>query len=223
MDDKSMNDLASSKKFDAERGRSQILSPNPKRVKFITEILAALTENRITFAQVAKLDRKKMRQVAEQGYVKLKHGRYEEARKIFEILTFVDHKNFFHHLALGGAYQKLKKDLDAVFQYTECLKYDPDNTNALVNRGEIFLRHRNYKKAAEDFRKAIVIDKAGRDVFANRARSLVIAIKRSLAKTKGESSATKLPENSPIKRRTISPLKLMGKQQTPTKSKFQKK
>lgn len=210
MDEKALTTLATEKKFDPERGRSQMISPNPGRVKFLTELLAALTENRITFAQVAKLDRKKMKMLAEQGYVKLKHGRFDEARKIFEILTFVDHKNYFHHLALGGTYQKLKKFLDAVFQYSECLKYDPENTNALLNRGEIFLKHKNYKKAAEDFRGAITVDKSGRDIFANRARQLVIAIKRSLAKTKGESKATKLPTNSSIQRRVaISPLSLL--------------
>lgn len=210
MDDKALTALATDKKFDPERGRSQLHSPNPTRVKFLTEILAALTENKITFAQVANLDRKKMRMLAEQGYVKLRHGRHEEARKIFEILTFVDHKNYFHHLALGGTYQKLKKFLDAVFQYSECLKYDPENTNALVCRGEIFLKHKNYKRAAEDFRQAINLDKSGRDIFSNRARQLVIAIKRSLAKNKGESKATKLPATSPIQRKTIAPLSLMG-------------
>lgn len=211
MDDKGLNSLMATHRYDPDRGKSQMAAFNPKRIKFLTEILAALTENRITFAQVAGLERKKMKQLAEQGYIKLRHGRYPEARKIFEILTFVDHKNYFHHLALGGAYHKMGKDLDAVFQYTECLKYDPDNTNALVNRGEVFLRHKNFKRAAEDFRLAITIDKSGRDLFANRARSLVIAIKRTLAKLKGQSKGTELPQNSPIRRRQIAPLTLIGK------------
>ncbi len=182
-------------------------SPNPVRVRFLTEILSQLSESKLSFASVTNLDRKKMKLLADQGYVKLKHGRYEEARQIFEILCFVDHKNYFHHLALGGAYQKLKRFLDAVFQYTECLKYDPINTNALVNRGEIFLRHKNYKRAAEDFRAAIATDRDGKDFFANRARSLVLAIKRILAKDKGQ--PVKLID-SPIKRKKISPLKLVG-------------
>lgn len=201
--------LNQKKETDPEKGKSRLLSPDPKRLKYLTEILAALGEKRITFASVMRMDRKKMRQLAEQGYVKLKHGRYQEARKVFEILTFVDHKNFFHHLALGGAYHKLKQYLDAAFQYTQCLKYDAENTNALVNRGEIFLKHKNYKKAAEDFRSAIILDKTGRDLFANRARSLVIAIKRSLARAKGKKDV-KLPQ-SPARRKKISPIVLLGK------------
>ncbi|EKD52320.1 MAG: hypothetical protein ACD_62C00058G0006 [uncultured bacterium] len=203
------------KKIDPDKIKSKLLSPNPKRIKYITDILAALSENKITFASVTRMDRKKMRSLAEQGYIKLKHGRYDEARKIFEILTFVDHKNYFHHLALGGAYHKMKKYLDAAFQYGECLKYDSENINALVNRGEIFLKHKNYKKAAEDFRSAILLDKTGRDVFSNRARSLVIAIRRSLARDKGKQNVA-LPEN-PSKRKKLKPAVLMSKK--PTKQK----
>lgn len=208
-----MDDLIPSIKskhdVDPDRVNSKLHSPDPRRVKYVTELMAALAENRISFASVMRMDRKKMAQLAEQGYTKLKFGRFNDARKIFEILSFIDHKNFFHHLALGGAYQKMKKYLDAAFQYSECLKYDPENTNALVNRGEIFLKHKNYKKAAEDFRAAIVVDKVGKDVFANRARSLVIAIKRSIAKDKGQKTV-KLP-NNPSRRRRVKPASLLTK------------
>lgn len=217
MDDRLIPVIKSKHRVDPEKIRSKLHSPNPLRVKYVTEILAALSENRITFASVMRLDKKKMRQIAEQGFVKLKFGRYDEARKIFEILSFIDHKNHFHHLALGGAYQKLKMFLDAAFQYTECLKYDPVNTNALVNRGEIFLRHKNYKKAAEDFRAAILIDKTGRDLFSNRARSLVIAIKRTLGKAKGQENVA-LPD-SPAKRKKLRPVTLLSKAATKQKKK----
>ncbi len=219
-DEKNITSLETRQKADAERGKSRMLSPNPMRVKFVTELLSALSERRITFATAMHLDRKKIRALAEQGYVKLKHGRYQDARRVFEILSFIDHKNYFYHLALGGAYQKLKMHLDAAFQYSECLKYDPQNTNALVNRGEIFLKHKNYRRAAEDFRAAIMIDKAGRDVFANRARSLVIAIKRSIAKAKGQKDVV-LPK-TPFQRKKIKPMVLaprFGK----GKSSFQKR
>lgn len=208
MEEKDLQSLQSTEVGRTAKGKSKMLSPHPLRKKYLTEILAGLAENKLSISDVTKMDRKKMKTLAEQGYIKLKHGRYEEARKIFEILTFIDNKNFFHHLALGGAYQKLKKFLDAVFQYSECLKYDPGNTNALVNRGEIFLKHKNYKRAASDFRAAIEIDRAGRDLFANRARSLVIAIKRLLAGQKG--TVAKLPEN-PSKRRKVAPLALLAK------------
>lgn len=185
----------------------KIISPDPARKKYVTELLQAFSERKISFAELTRLDPKKIKQVAEMGYVKLKHGRYKEARKIFEVLTFIDHKNYFHHLALGGAYQKLKKYVDALFQYTEVLKYDADNTNALVNRGEVYLRGKNYRKAAEDFRDAILKDEKGHDRFSNRARSLVIAIKRSLAHDKELLNNPPKKQELP-KKRTVGPLGL---------------
>lgn len=197
------------KKDKIEKGKSRLLSPDPVRRKYITELLHAFSQRKISFAAITRLDPKKIRQVSEMGFVKLRHGRYDEARKIFEVLTLVDHKNYFHHLALAGAYQKLKRYVDAIFQYTEALKFAPDDLNALVNRGEVYLRYKSYRKAAEDFRQAILADATGKDRFANRARSLVIAIKRSLARDKelkalGAARQAALPQ-----RKKISPLKLV--------------
>ncbi|MDO8518883.1 MAG: tetratricopeptide repeat protein [Deltaproteobacteria bacterium] len=190
----------------AEKGKSKLISPEPKRLKYITELLHAFASRKITFAELTRLNPKKVRQVAEMGYVKLRHGRTDEARKIFEVLTFIDHKNYFHRLALGGAYQKLKRNVDAIYQYSEALKQDPHNLNALVNRGEIFLRNKNFRKAAEDFREAILADTIGRDRFANRARSLVIAIKRSIAR---EKELKTLGPVKKVEKKKISPLKLV--------------
>ena len=190
----------------SEKGKSKLLSPEPKRMKYVTELLHAFGSRKITFAELTRLDPKKVRQVAEMGFVKLRHGRYDEARKIFEVLTFIDHKNYFHRLALGGAYQRLKRNVDALYQYSEALKQDTHNLNALVNRGEIYLRHKNFRKAAEDFREAILEDSTGKDKFANRARSLVIAIKRSIAREK--ELKTFGPPRIPEKKK-ISPLKLV--------------
>lgn len=220
MDQKSVDQLSATKKTDADRGKSKLHSPHPARKKFMTEILAAIGDGRLTFAQAARLEKRKLKQITEYALIQLKFGRFLEARKLFEVLTFLDNKNPFYRLGLGGAYQKLGKDLDASYQYTQCLKLSPNHTNALVNRGELFLRHKNFKKAAQDFREAILSDKTGRDKYANRARSLVIAIKRQLAKQKGDSNATKLPD-SPIKRKPLSPFATMYRK--PKEKKFKVK
>lgn len=197
---------------DPNRGKSKLLSPAPVVKRFVTEILHAFANRKISFAELTRLDPKKVRQVAEMGYVKLANGRYQEAKQIFEVLTFIDHKNYFHHLALAGAYQKLKRSVDALFQYGETLKLAPKNINSLVNRGEIYLRNKNYRLAAEDFREAILLDKQGKNLFANRARSLVIAIKRSLERDKKmilQGSKKNQPSSLSARKKAISPLRLV--------------
>ncbi len=206
--DKSFDSIRSteSKK---QAGKSKLLSPHPKKVKYVTEMLHAFSTRQISFSELVKLDPKKIQQISEMGFVKLRNGRYKEARKIFEILTFIDHKNYFHHLALGGAYQKLKLFVDALFQYGQVLKLDSKNVNAYVNRGEIYLRMKNYRRAAEDFREAILLDQEGKNKFSNRARSLVVAIKRSMARDKELKAMEARGELNKPKRPAISPLKLV--------------
>lgn len=198
----------------SERGKSKLISPDPLRKKFVTELLHAFSERKISFKSLINLDNKKVRQVSEMGFVKLRHGRYKEARKIFEVLTFVDHKNPFHHLALAGAYQKLNRFVDALYQYTETLKLDKKNINAYVNRGEIYLRHKNFRKAAEDFREAILFDTKGKDLYANRARSMVIAIKRTLEQNKKKALGSQSTNRAKrqIERKKVSPLNMLPKQ-----------
>jgi len=163
-----------------EEEKGKILDPHPQRRRYLTELLYKFARNRVSISDLMRLPRKKLIRVAEIGYFKFKYGRYQEAQKIFEALVSLDHTNAYYHTALGGVYQKLGKFVDAVVEYTRALRLNPKDLCPFVNRGEIYLRHKNYRKAAEDFRSAIVLDQHGKSLWANRARSLVIALKRNL-------------------------------------------
>ena len=130
------------------------------------------------------------------------------------MLARVDHKNHYYHSALGAVYQKMKRPVDAVTQYSVSLKLNTNDVSSHVNRGEIYLRHRKYKKAAQDFRSAILLDMRGKNLWANRARSLVIALKRTLDIRKKEgrvigpaprSQAKRKPPRAPAFRSAPSP------------------
>lgn len=163
-----------------ERAASKLHDPTPQRRKYVIELLYKFMTNQISFAQMTGISQKDLYLLSEVGHVKLKHGRVDEAKRIFDCLVQIDHKNPFYHACLGAIYQKMNKFVDAVYEFSEALKFKKDDVSALVNRGEIYLIHKNFKKAAEDFRAAILLDPLGKNTFANRARSLVIAIKRNL-------------------------------------------
>ena len=167
-----------------ERGSSKLHDPTPQRRKYVIELLYKFMTNQISFAQMTGISQKDLYLVSEVGHVKLKHGRVEEAKRIFDCLVQIDHKNPFYHACLGSIYQKMNKFVDSVYEFSEALKFKKDDLSSLVNRGEIYLIHKNFKKAAEDFRAAILLDPLGKNTFANRARSLVIAIKRNLQSQK---------------------------------------
>lgn len=167
-----------------ERAASQLVGPHADRKRHLTEHILSFISGKISFAEFAHLSRKRLERVAEIGYVKLKHGRLDEAHRLFQVLHLIDSNNPYHHLALGSIFQKKHKDTEAVFHYGQCIKKNVKEINAYINRGEIYLRHRNYRKAAQDFRQAILLDPSGRNKYANRARQLVIAIRENVKREK---------------------------------------
>ena len=169
-----------SEKGAAARPSTKILDPNPSRRKKLTEKIQKFLDGKLSLSELKGISKEKLYMLSEAGNVKFKHGRIDEAEKIFESLLLLDHRNAYIHAAMAAVHQKKGRPIEAVFEYSTALSLNPKEITSYVNRGEIYLRNRNYKKAAEDFRNAILLDMSGRNSWANRARSLVIALKRSI-------------------------------------------
>jgi len=159
---------------------TQIIDPNPERRKHVIEILYRFLQDKASLAELRGMKKEELFQLAEVGYIKFRHGRVDEAEKIFQGLIVLDHRNAYFHAVMGAIHQKRKRMVEAIVEYTQALRLNRRDVTSYVNRGEIYLRHKNYRKAAEDFRAAILLDPAGANLWANRARSLVIAIKCSM-------------------------------------------
>jgi tetratricopeptide (TPR) repeat protein len=157
-----------------------LLSPDPERRRRLIELLNAFLEDKVSLAELKGISREKLFLLADAGYVKFKHGRVDEAERIYQALIVLDHRNAHYHSVMGAIHQKKERPVEAILEYTRAIQIDKGDISSHVNRGEIYLRHRNFRKAAEDFRQAIVMDSSGRNLWANRSRSLVIALKRSL-------------------------------------------
>lgn len=160
--------------------RTQIIDPTPARRKHLTDVLMHFLEDKISLAELKGITREELFRLAEAGFTKFKHGRLEEAEKIYQGLVVLDHRNAYFHAVMGAIHQKMGRPIEAIMEYGQAIKLNRNDLSCYVNRGEIYLRHKNYKKAAEDFRVAIIKDAEGKSLWANRARSLVIAIKRSM-------------------------------------------
>jgi len=160
--------------------QTQILDPTPDRRKHVTDVLYAFLNDNVSMAELKGLSRNQLFQISDIGFVKLTHGRLDEAYQIFQGLIVLDHRNAYFHGVMGAIHQKLERPIEAIMEYSQALKLNPHDVSTYVNRGELYLRHKNYKKAAQDFKEAIVRDEQGINLWANRARSLVIAIKCSM-------------------------------------------
>ncbi|MBI4211477.1 MAG: hypothetical protein HY540_02460 [Deltaproteobacteria bacterium] len=160
--------------------RPQIHDPTPARRKRLIDLFNAFLEDKISLAELKGISRVDMIRLAESGHVKFKHGRFDEAETIFKGLMILDHRNPYFHAMMAALHQKRGRPVEAILEYSHALKLNKHDVTSLVNRGEIYLRHNNFRKAAEDFRSAILLDEVGSNLWANRARSLVIALKRTL-------------------------------------------
>lgn len=160
--------------------RTQIIDPTPARKKHLTEILSAFLEDKISLAEIRGISREQLFQLSDAGFTKFRHGRLDEAERIFQGLIVLDHRNAYFHAMMGAIHQKKDRPIEAILEYSQAVKINPKDVATFVNRGEIYLRHKNFRKAAEDFRSAIILDMSGANLWANRARSLVIAIKRQM-------------------------------------------
>ncbi len=180
-----------------DKASSRLIDPTPQRKKYVIDLLYKFMTDQISYSQLAGVSQKELYTLSEVGHIKLKHGRVDEAKKIFECLVRIDSKNPFYYACLGSVFHKMGNFVDAVYQFSEALKLKKDDCSSLVNRGEIYLVHKNYKKAAEDFRAAILIDPEGKNRHANRARSLVIAIKRNIQAQKEQAAKKTVRQVAP--------------------------
>lgn len=145
---------------------------DPKDADQAINDLEQFVEGDVTWAEIQKIPRQMLFDLAERGYLKFKSGRLKEAEGLFRFLSTIDHKTAYYFTALGAIYQKQDNYLDALASYTVALELDPEDTAALVNRGEIYYLVGYVKEPLQDFESAIRLDAAGNDPWANRARFL---------------------------------------------------
>lgn len=159
---------------------SPIADPTPDRYRRLTSLFQDFLNNKVSIAELRGVSRQKLFRLAEAGHTKFKYGRVDEAERIFEALLILDHRNAYFHAVMGAIHQKKGRIVQSIVEYSKALQINAKDVASFVNRGEIFLRNRDYRRAAEDLRSAILLDTSGRNLWANRARSLVIALKRNL-------------------------------------------
>lgn len=135
-------------------------------------------EGKIGWADVFNFTPEQIEQMAEMGYTHFKSGRYLDAERFFKVLTVLDWDNYYYHSMLGSILQRQKRDGEAIVEYSQAIESNPDDIVSHTNRGEIFMKHGWLKDAARDFEKAIALDTAGGNAWADRARVLLEQIRR---------------------------------------------
>lgn len=138
-----------------------------------------------TLAQMFNVTPEMLRFMVEQGFNQFKTGRYEDAERIFKVLTFLDWNNSYMHSMHASVLQQQKKYGEAVAEYSEAIKLNPKDIVSLVNRAEIFLIHGHVPFAQHDLDQALTCTDIGEAKWLERAKSMKERIVNALSGTKG--------------------------------------
>jgi tetratricopeptide (TPR) repeat protein len=65
-------------------------------------------------------------------------------------------------LALGDAYQKIKRDVSAIEHYQKAIQAAPNSAIAYFKLGDVYFSQREYVKAKETYEKAVALDPEGK-------------------------------------------------------------
>jgi tetratricopeptide (TPR) repeat protein len=135
-------------------------------------------QGKLSWADMLECSPEMLFQIAEHGLAQFKVGRYEDAERIFKMLTVLDWDNAYYHSVMGSILQRQKRYGEAIAEYDVALELVPDDITSLTNKGEIYMLHGLIDEAKECFDKAISLDPNAEDRWANRARILRLEIER---------------------------------------------
>lgn len=153
-------------------------------IKAGAERMMDFIKGKLSWADLFNFTPEMLFQMAEYGLTQFKVGRYQDAERVFKVLTVLDWDNAYYHSVMGSILQRQKRYGEAIAEYDQALDLDPRDVTSLTNRGEIYMQHGLIDDAKADFDRAIGLDPAGEDKWANRARLLRMEIDRQSARRK---------------------------------------
>ena len=136
------------------------------------EKFADWVNGKISMAEADSLSEADLYVMSDIGYKLYQQGKVDDARKVFEGLAEMSPTVGYYHSVLGAIYEAMERNEDAIVELSRAVSLNGNDIHAHVNRGEVFLRLGKIMEAAEDFKAAIELDRAGKDPAAQRARAL---------------------------------------------------
>lgn len=139
-------------------------------------------DGKIGWAELFNFTPQMLLQMAEFGFMQFKVGRYQDAERVFKVLTVLDWNNHYYHSMMGTILQRQKRYGEAIAEYTQAIELFPQDIVSHTNRGEIFMLHGLLTEAEEDLKKAVSFDPKGENKWANRSRMLLSQLEKKRKK-----------------------------------------
>lgn len=140
----------------------------------------------ITLGDFVGLKRDTLYRIAQVGYHLLASGKHDEAKQIYLGLVAADPYDSVFHCHLATVCHRLGDLGRALDEYTEALRFNKANADALAGRGELHLMHGRLPESITDLRAAIKLDPQGKRRSTIRARAILLSLKDAADKQRAD-------------------------------------
>ena len=146
------------------------------------ELAEKLLKGELTLGEFVGLKREVLYQIAQVGYQMLALGNHAEAKQIYLGLVAAAPYDSVFHCHLACVYHQLGDLERALDEYTEALRFNRANADALAGRGELYLRRGQVAESMIDLQAAIECDPQGKRGATIRARAILLTLKEAADK-----------------------------------------
>lgn len=143
-----------------------------------TEAAERLATGQSTLAEFLGLGRAQLYEIAARAYALMNSGRLEEAHVIYRGLVAADPTDSVFRCHLAAVELRRGRAAEAEAAFTDALRFNRANVDALSGRGEARLRLGRPDESVEDLRAALELDPQARRPSTIRARALLASLRR---------------------------------------------
>ncbi|HEX8351692.1 MAG TPA: tetratricopeptide repeat protein [Pyrinomonadaceae bacterium] len=153
-----------------------------------TEAAERLATGQSTLADFLGLGRERLYEMAGVAYGLMNSGKLEEALTIYRGLVAADPFDSVFRCHLGAAELRRGRAAEAAAEFTNALRFNRANADALSGRGEAYLRLGRPAEAVEDLRAAVKLDPHARRPSTVRARALLVSLRQAARRRRDQAS-----------------------------------
>jgi tetratricopeptide (TPR) repeat protein len=177
---------------------SEEQAPAGRKFNIPPEIINGLLDGSVTLGQAVGLGRERLYEIARVGYHLLESGRLEDAKTIYRGLVAASPYDSVFHCHLAAVHHRLGELDEALEQYTEALRFNIANTDAMAGRGEVYIKRGQIREGIADLNEAVRLDPQEKRDSTVRARAILVALQEA-AKNRAAQAAenTQKPLGAP--------------------------
>jgi tetratricopeptide (TPR) repeat protein len=160
-----------------------------KAIHVPPELSERLVKGEITLGEFFGLSPNVLYGIAKIAYQLLNTGRVDSALDIYKGLVAASPYDSVFHCHLAACYYTRENYDLAMKHFERSLEINRSNVDALVGRGELFLRKGMISEALGDWKKAIDLDPEAKRASTKRARANILMLKEMADQERARSQA----------------------------------